>query len=211
MMTSDVAMASALEELEGLLGRLRPELATAVFELVLHLRHQRIDRPTCRIRAAAVRDDLAATGLLDTGGPLSALLDELAVLPDGPERHALALDPTPDPSRPLEMALADGTFDPAGQLFVPVLDLAVRDEGLALRFLPLVVRGAPMIAAFTSAARVSEHATVAGVGEVPLIELDARELARVCPAGHGIAVNPGAVLGCTLSAEQVVALSALRP
>lgn len=213
----DDAFAGALETLEEQFDTLGDELAAGVYVLLRDVRAGVVERMDARVTAGILVRHVAAVAGVASVEPLIRVLGALAVLPDGPDAHDRALDPTPDPSSPIEVAMAAVVDDPGlrsrlrhavheGTLIVPVLDLDVRGSELSLQCLPLVVRGAPTIAVFTSEERLAEHAAAAGVGEIPTIEIDGDELSTICPPGHGVVIDPGWVLGCVLEEDEVRAL-----
>lgn len=225
----DTALAAALEALEAIgpadgvvpLDRAGVDaVVTLVVQLVVELRHGGLDRPTCRATAPLVLDRVARCfGAPDRLEPLLVLLSALSVLPDAPGGSELprALDGRPDPDLPAEVALEAALADPARRrdlldslatatLFVPVLDVAVEGEAMSLRLLPLVLREGAVACVFTSQARWDEFVSAAGVPATPALELTGAELRDLWPAGHGLAVNPGSVLGTVVSERDVRAL-----
>lgn len=213
----DDAFGGALQSMEDHFESLGDELGMATFVLLRDARNGIIDRTSARVTAAVlVRHVAAAVGVASVE-PLIRFLGAMAVLPDGPERYQRALDPSPDPARPIEVAMAAQVVDPGqrgalrrafheGSVVVPVLDLGVEGDSVSLQFVPLVIRGMPMISVFTSAERFAEHVAAAGIGDLPVVEVDGHELATVCPPGHGIAINPGWVAGCVLEEIEVRSL-----
>ncbi len=210
----DDAMAGALESLETHLAALGEDLGVGVFVLLRDVRSGIVDRTSARVTAEVLVRHVAATAGVAAVEPLIRFLGALAVLPDGAGGYERALDSTPDPTSVIEVAMAAQVADPgargelrralyAGSLVVPVLDLGVEDRSLSLQFLPVFVRGMPMVSVFTSEERLAEHAAAVGVDEVPTIEVDGHELSMLCPAGHGVAVNPGWVSGCVLEEIEV--------
>ncbi len=214
----DRAVADALAGLEQAVGapeagELAEALASLVTQLVLDLRHGRLDRTTCRV-AAPLALERVARGLGTTGpvAPALTLLTALAELPDEPSQPGL--DPSPDPDLPLEVALAGSiSGSPRGDLLevlgassvhVPVLHAEVLDHHLSLRFLPLVLRDGVAACAFSRPSR----STAPGV---PLLELAGAELADVWPPGHALSLNPGSVLGTVLTEREVRTLATRVP
>ena len=220
--SADDALAAALEAFEAVLDQLGEETAAATYELLRGVRQGEIDRATARIAAGGTLTRiLADVETAEDSGPLAPLavfLGALAAMADD-DATAHSFDATPDPELPIEVAIGATLADPGargdlcrtlehGVLHVPVLDLDVTDDGVAIRFLPIVVQGTPMICGFTSPERFADHLAEAGVGEVPLLEVDGAELARLCPSGHGLAINPGSVLGLALDPIEADVLSA---
>ncbi len=210
----DDAVADGLASLEQHFDAMGAELGVAVFVLLHDMRNGMVDRTSGRVTAEVLLRHVAATVGVASAEPLIRLLGALAVLPDGPETYSRALDPTPDPESCIEVAMAALVPDPGargelrrvvhrGSLLVPVLDLGVADNSLSLQCLPVVVRGLPMISVFTSAERVAEHLAAAGICEVPLVAVDGGELSAICPPGHGVAINPGWVVGCVFEEIEV--------
>jgi len=217
----DRATAEALAGLEQVVGapdagELAEALASLVTQLVLDLRHGRLDRTSCRVAAPLALERLAR-GLGTTGpvAPALALLTALAELPDEPSDSGQpGLDPSPDPDLPLEVALA-GSISGApradlldalatSSVHVPVLHAEVLDHHLSLRFLPLVLRDGVAACAFSHPSR----ATAPGV---PLLELAGAELSDVWPPGHALSLNPGSVLGAVLTEREVRTLASRVP
>ena len=115
----DDSLADALEALEALLSdHGDPALAAVVelaVQLLVELRHGRHDRTTCRVAAPLVLERLVrCAGTGPVVEPVLTLLAALAAVPDGAGHRSTALDPTPDPSLPLEVALAASVEDPTG-------------------------------------------------------------------------------------------------
>lgn len=202
-MRSIEAAAVALEECLDLLGH---EVGRAVFLLLRDLRAGTIDASSARFSARVLLLHVGARVDPTSVEPLIAFLGAVADLPDD-ER---LLDPTPDPDLPIEVALAEAVADPgargglrravfAGSLHLPVLDVGMEERRVAIQFVPMAVRGSPMIVAFTSLGRM---------GDLPHLDVEGRELAAICPPGHGIIVNPGAILGGVLDEVEVRCLPA---
>lgn len=227
----DRALSDALCGLESLLDgapdddALHAAVGLAV-GLLADARAGHLDRIACRVAAPLVVERLARAageGAIEAAlAPVLALLGALAAVPDPPGRPSSAADPTPDPALPLEVAVAASIADPTQRsrlldvlatatVHVPVLHGEVRDTHLALRLLPLVLRDGPVACAFTSASRLAEVAAEAGRGPVPTLELTGAELPLLWPAGHGLALNPGSVLGAVLTEGQVLALASRAP
>lgn len=208
-------MADALEVLEHRIDDLGVELATVMFHLLRAVRDGTLSRVRARLTAEMLLRYVAEEFVDDRGMlPLIELLGALAELPEGPDREDHFLDPTPDPDLPVEVALAAAVSDPdtaaaiapavaRGRLHAPVLDLGADGTRLEIQFLPLLIDGDPVIATFSSPARFEDHAHATGIGDVPVIEIEGAELAELCPPGHGVFVNPGAVLGHRLSEDEV--------
>lgn len=195
------SMEAAVVALEGCLDELGDDVGRAVFVLLRDLRAGTIDASSARFSARVLLLHVGARVDPTTVEPLIVFLGAVAELPDD-ER---LLDPTPDPDLPVEVALAAAVADPgargglrravyAGSLHLPVLDVGMEERQVAIQFVPLVVRGCPMIAAFTSRDRM---------GDLPHLDVDGHELAAICPPGHGIVVNPGAILGGVLDEVEV--------
>lgn len=222
----DEALAEALAALESLtadhaVASLPAGALDAVVELVVQLlvelRVGHLDRITCRAMASLVLERVArcfgATGPVE---PLVRVLGALAALPEGPEDRTRALDPRPDPELPVEVALAsmldgddrDGLLDAiaAGTVHLPVLHLGADDTTVELRLLPIIGRDGPLVCAFTSLDRWHDHVADAGVSPPPTIELTGAELVDLWPAGHGLAINAGSVLGTVVAEREVRAL-----
>ncbi|HAS10382.1 MAG TPA: hypothetical protein DCS55_07680 [Acidimicrobiaceae bacterium] len=214
----DRAVADALAGLEQVVGgpdtgELAEAVASLVTQLVLDLRHGRLDRASCRV-AAPLALERVACGLGTTGpvAPALALLTALAELPDDPDEPGFDL--SPDPELPLEVALAGSiSGSPRADLLdvlatssvhVPVLHAEVLDHHLSLRFLPLVLRDGVAACAFSHPSR----STAPGV---PLLELAGAELSDVWPPGHALSLNPGSVLGTVLTEREVRTLTSRVP
>ena len=119
------ALADAAEGLESILdtrpGALDPTVEIAVIELLHDVRDASADRVGLRLRAGlavprvveALGDhhDPAGRDMMVAAAPLLVLLGALAVLPDE-SLGARFLDPTPDPDRPIELAMAAMVDDP---------------------------------------------------------------------------------------------------
>lgn len=225
----DPALADALSALESLAGRgpAVDAVVTLATGLLADLRDGHVDRTTCRVASPLVVERLvravgedAIEGVLR---PVLVVLGALAVVPDAIGHLSSATDPDPDPSLPLEVALAACIADPScrGRLLdvlasavvhVPVLHAAVEGEHLGLRLVPLVLRDGAAACAFTSTGRLDEVVAEAGGRGVPTMAMTGAELVELWPAGHGLALNPGSVLGAVLSEREVRALpSRLAP
>ncbi|WP_436796285.1 SseB family protein [Actinospongicola halichondriae] len=212
--TVEDSLVDAVDALDEHWIGLGDDLARAILVLLRDMRHGRLERHGGRVTAAVLRRHVAATIGLASAAPLVHLLGAIAAVPDGDGPHQRALDPAPDPDSAIEIAMAAQVADPGARsglrralvdssLLVPVLELGVEGDAISFQFLPVEVRGMPMISAFTSSERVAEHAAAAGVDAVPLIEVAGTELAMVCPPGHGVAINPGWVVGCVLEEIEV--------
>lgn len=202
------------------------EIARVAFDLLVDARHGRIPRPFVRLVAGTAFVHVGARSCLHPSAePLLTVLAALAALPVDTD-EAPSLEAQPDPGCRVEHAIAATLRDPAARpalldalraesLQVPVLGVDVGGEAAQQRaevqLLPVVVRGRPAIAAYTSTSRIEEHARAADAGEVPALLLRGAELARVVPAGHGLVVNPGSLLGLGLSETEVRSLDDRRP
>ncbi len=218
----DGVLADALEALEALVSDDADPVVVAVVELaaqlVVDLRHGFLDRTTCRVAAPLVLERLvrcAGTGA--EVAPALVLLGALAVVPEREGRRSTALDATPDPSRPLEVALAERIGDPAAHgdlldvlaratVHVPVLHAEVAGNRLALRLVPMVLREGVVACAFTSPERCEEVVAEAGGATAAVLAVTGAELVELWPAGHGLVLNPGSVLGAVLTEREVRAL-----
>lgn len=214
----DDALADALLALESLDSSAVVGLAVG---LLADLRHGHLDRIACRVASPLVIERLVrAVGEAEIDGalaPVLVVLGALAVVPDAAGHVSSATDPTPDPELALEVALSaflSGTADRVRLLdalaehtvHVPVLHGAVEGDRLALRLVPLVLRDGPVACAFTSARRFDEVVAEAGGRSVPTVAMTGAELVELWPAGHGLALNPGSVLGAVLSEREVRSL-----
>lgn len=221
----DDALADALEALEGC-GTSADPAAPAVVGLAVGLlataRHGGLDRTTCRVAAPLVLERVARCfGTGAAVAPALVLLGALAVVPDPADQRSTALDAAPDRSLPVEVALAASIDDPSGRgamldvlagatVHVPVLHAAVDGDRLALRLVPLVLREGIVACAFTSPERGEEVVAEAGGGAVPVLSVTGSELVELWPPGHGLALNPGSVLGAVLTEREVRSLPSRR-
>ncbi len=223
----DGVLADALGALEALLSDDADAVVVAVVELavrlVAELRYGAHDRTTCRVAAPLVLERVARCA--GTGGavaPVLVLLGALAAVPDRGGRSSMALDATPDPSLPLEVALAERIGDPTAHgalldrlarstVHVPVLRAAVEGEQLSLRLVPMVLREGVVACAFTSAGRYEEVVAEAGGDGAPVLAVTGAELVELWPAGHGLVLNPGSVLGAVLTEREVRSLPTRAP
>jgi hypothetical protein len=199
---------AAIEDLERCLDTIDDDLAIAVFALLVGVRDGSVDHVTCRVTARGLL--AALVGVLgDLGGVASLvrMLAALALLPEGDDRQARALDPSPAPGNAVEGAIADllagrGAADGVqralldASVVVPVLDLGIEGDRISLQLLPVVIRDRPMVSVFTSAERFADYQPAPGA--IPTVIVDGWELPALCPPGHGIVVNPGSVLGCVM-------------
>lgn len=214
----DEALAGALLALESLECDALVGLAA---RLLADLRHGHLDRTACRVASPLVIERLVrAVGEAEIDGvlaPALVVLGALAVVPDDAGHTSSATDPTPAADLAVEVALAELLAEPVdrGRLLdvlaehpvqVPVLHAAVDGDRLALRLVPLVLRDGPVACAFTDTRRVDEVVAEAGGRAVPTMALSGAELAELWPAGHGLALNPGSVLGAVLSEREVRSL-----
>lgn len=214
----DDALAGALLALESLDGDAVVGLTAG---LLADLRHGQLDRTACRVASPLVIERLIrGVGEAEVDGvlaPVLVVLGALAVVPDAAGHVSSATDPTPDADLALEVALASFVSDPTGRgqlldalaehtVHVPVLHAAVDGDRVALRLVPLVLRDGPVACAFTSGRRFAEVVTEAGGRAVPTMAVTGAELVELWPAGHGLALNPGSVLGAVLSEREVRSL-----
>ena len=204
------AVAAGMERALGALDRglddLGEQVGRAVFELLRSLRSGTTDPSAARFTARVLLLHVGARVDVSTVEPLVEFLGAVAELPDDEG----LFDATPDPDLPIEVALAAAVADPGargplrraifeGTLYLPVLEVGVEGEQLALQFVPIVARGCPLVAAFTSRDRL---------GDLPHLAVDGHELAALCPPGHGVMLNPGALLGGVLDEIEVRCLPA---
>ena len=118
----------------------------------------------------------------------------------------------PEPSTPLERAVAAVIADPAarpglwkalwyGSIFLPVAEADFEDEEHAtFRFVTLEIGGDLAIVGFTTEARLDLVAPDEPVGRVEPI---GEELAAIWPDDHWLILNPGFELSVILSAAEV--------
>lgn len=230
----DAALVAGLDGIEWLLGsqaddvRSTPtgiEVARAAFDLIVDVRRGRMPRSFARLAAGATFLHVGArTEMHPEAEPLLRVLAALAALPTD-SREGPSLEVAADPGSTIEQAIAVARRDPVARLALldvlreeelqlPVLGVAVGGASARrraeVRFLPVVVAGRPAIAAYTSTARIEEHARDAGVGEVPAMRLRGADLGRVVPAGHGLILNPGSLLGMGFTAAEVAGLGDQR-
>lgn len=221
----DAALADALLALEALADADSPGPRQAIdavvglsARLLADLRDGHLDRIACRVAAPLVIERLVrAVGEAEVSGalaPVLAVLGAVATVPDAAGLVSSATDATPDPDLALEVALSSFVADPSQRdalldvlaeatVHVPVLHATVEDDHLALRLVPLVLRDGPVACAFTSVSRFDEVVAEAGGPAVPTMPVTGAELVELWPAGHGLALNPGSVLGAVLSAREV--------
>lgn len=214
----DDALAGALLALESLDC---DAVVGLVAGLLADLRHGHLDRTACRVASPLVIERLVrAVGEAEIGGvlaPALVVLGALAVVPEDAGHASSATDPTPDRDLAVEVVLAEHLAGPGDRsrllgvlaehtVHVPVLHAAVDGDHLALRLVPLVLRDGPVACAFTSTRRFEEVVAEAGGRAVPTMAMTGAELVEVWPAGHGLALNPGSVLGAVLSEREVGSL-----
>lgn len=218
----DDALADALEALEAVMtGEVGPATEAAVslaVQLLVEARHGRLDRTTCWVVAPLVLERFVrCVGVGAEVAPVLVVLSALGVVPDPTEQPSTALDPTPDPSLPLEVALAASIEDPSRRpelldvlatstVHVPVLHAAVEGDQLAIRVVPLVLREGVVACAFTSPERYDEIVAEAGGAGGAVLTMTGAELVELWPAGHGLAINPGSVLGAVVAEREVRSL-----
>lgn len=218
----DTALADAIDALASLApeddGSALAAVAALAVQLLVELRHGRHDRTTCRVAAPLVLERLArCAGTGADVAPALVVLAALAVVPEPHGRPSRALDPTPEASQPLEVALAatiGGTAERGALLdalacstvHVLVLHAALEGDRLALRLVPMVLREGVVACAFTSPARYEEVVAEAGGQVAPMLAVTGAELVDLWPVGHGLVLNPGSVLGAVLSEREVRAL-----
>lgn len=206
------ALASRVESLER--NELVDAVAALAIQLLVDLRGGELDRIACRVAAPLVSERVE--NVLGPVEPLLGLLGALAAVPDGSDEASQALDPGPDPDLPVEVALAAALADPVRRselldvlatstVHVPVLHAEVRQDQLALRFLPLVLRDGVAACAFSHPSRFEEVG--AGGPDVPTMELTGAELVDLWPAGHALSLNPGHVVGAVITEREVRSLA----
>lgn len=121
-------------------------------------------------------------------------------------------------------ALATSSF------IMPVLGASLEERALELQFLPVTTEHGPAVAAWTSQARFDEYrpainqpaeggrersrderaARSCPAGGVYPMVITGAELRDLCPPGHGVIVNPGALLSVTLPEASIRQLSRCR-
>jgi hypothetical protein len=143
------------------------------------------------------------------------LLRALRMLSSLTPEGADAERPEPEPSTPLERAVAAVLADPAarpalwkalwfGTIFLPVADVNFdHDEHAVFRFVTLEIGGEPAILGFTTEQRLDLVAPDEPVGRV---EPTGEELAALWPDGHWLILNPGFGLSTVLSPAEIQGL-----
>jgi hypothetical protein len=142
---------------------------------------------------------------------LRALRMLASLTPEGADDERLE----PEPSTPLERALAATLADPSarpalwkalwfGSIYLPVASVDFdHDEHAVFRFVTMDIGGEPAILGFTTEARLDLVAPPEPVGRVEPI---GEELAAIWPDGHWLVLNPGFELSTVLSPAEIQGL-----
>lgn len=142
---------------------------------------------------------------------LRALRMLASLTPEGADEER----PEPEPSTPLERAVAAVIDDPAarpalwkslwyGSIFLPVADVDFdHDEHAVFRFVTMEIGGEIAILGFTTEERLDLVAPDEPVGRVEPI---GEELAAIWPDDHWLILNPGFELSTVLSPAEIQGL-----